>query len=173
MKRRGALLLVLVCCGVPESANPLVPAEKGVLDKALLGTWEGGDGKDVLTLVFAVKEGAVMTITAPRDAEHEPLEFEAHACTAGGAKFLNARALESGRPDSSWLIVRYQLDKAGVLTLFTLRDDAVREAIEKGTLKGESKGSPAQRVITDSVEKLRAFVAKKDVFEKFGTFKRK
>lgn len=173
MKRRLMALLLIAACGVPESVNPLVPAEKGVLDKALLGTWVGGEKDDEMVLNIAQKAGAVLLITSPRD-EKTPIVFEAHASVLDGVKYLNARAFEDGKPASNWLIVKYELAKDGSLTLYTMTDAPVREAFEKKSLKGEAKGSPAQLTITDSVEKLTAFMRKsKGLYEKFGTFTRK
>jgi hypothetical protein len=176
VKRWAALLLL--ACGVPESLNPLVPAEKAVLDKALLGTWVGGDDEsDPVTLVMAQKSGAVMTVSAPGvpgEDGKSPRGFEAHASTLDGMKYLNARAIEDGKPASNWMIVRYELSREGTLTLWAMKDGVVREAFAKKTLKGKEEGASAQLTITDSVEKLAAFIKKtKGLYEPLGTFKRK
>lgn len=172
MKRRLALLLVVLSCGFPELVSPLVPPEKGVLDKALLATWVGDKKSEEIVLKISQKSGAVLSVVSPRESK-DALMFEAHASELGGAKYLNARLFEDGAVASNWFIVKYELGKDGKLTLWTMADGPVRLALEKKELKGESKGSPAQRVITDTPEKVAAFIKKtKDLWEPFGTFTR-
>lgn len=168
----SVVALALTSCGVPLSVQPLVPPNEGVLDRALLGTWEGSDSKgEHLTLSLEVKSGAVLRVTLPRGSE-TPVVLEAHACKLGDTSYLNARFLDEGEP-SHWLIVRYQVAKDGTLTLWTMDDAPVREALAAGTLKGKSAGDPPDYLITDSVEKLRAFVRTHGVFEMFGKFNKR
>ncbi len=175
--------MVLLSCGPPVSKKPLTPAAKAVADKALLGHWRGqvagepGEDAKAVTLDVVVKAGGVMTFTLPPDTKNDrPLVFEGHVSEVGPLHLLNlSDHTDPKDPADEFILVRYEVDRAGALTVWMLSEAPLEKAIKSGALKGTFEGSPPSAVITDEPANTVAFLRKgkpAELFEKFAVFHR-
>jgi hypothetical protein len=169
------VLLALLCtCGV-ESANPLGPADKAVLDKALLGSWTSTDRKEPIDVEISLKAKGVMRLVLTGGEKEEPLEFQGHVTQLGALRLLNLQGVEDGKVQGAFVFVRYAVRADGTLETWLLQDKVVSEAVQKGTLKGRP-GSYGGTVLSDTSEKIVAFVQSQRpeaLFEAFQIFAKK
>ena len=171
-----ASLSLLTGC-LPTSSHPLGSAEKAAPDERIAGVWYGKNGEDQIFLHFVPGKGAEMQVVEvdheKKGAAHTTL-YHAFPTTIEGNHYLNVR--EGDKAD--YYFVRYQLSTAGTLTLTVMSDAVVSKAISSHKVAGKISGSEDNRDVklTDSTEKLAAFVAKADpdlqFNQKFGAFKR-
>ena len=74
-----------------------------------------------------------------------------------------------------YFFVRYRISEKGILKIWIMMDDEVREAVKKGQLKGKIKKGDGDVLITDTSENIIKFIEadhKKDIFELIFTFKK-
>ena len=171
----AASLALLTGC-LPTSVHPLGSVENAPNEERLTGTWYGKSGADQVFLHFVKGTGTEIQIV---EVDHEQKGdahttlYHAYPTVIGGNHYLNVR---EGNQEA-YYFVRYQLTN-GVLTLSLMGETAASKAISSGKLKGKITGDAQNRdvKITDSTERLAAFVGKTDpdqLFDqKFGTFKR-
>lgn len=180
--RIALVALALASCSPPESSNPLSDPAAAKADKRLDGIFTGrlGDTDGMLRLV--PKTGPYFDLVLVVDDSPKGavvLTYEAFPTALAGKSYLNLRRktftdtyAEKYELSATYIFVKYEVDKAGAVKLWTMDDDLVEDAVEAGTLKG-TRGDPVQ--LSASTEELAAFVSAADtdkLFRPFGTFKK-
>ena len=167
------LILLLASCAPAEFINPLTLPDLATADKALVGEWKEVGGND-LRVKVSIKTGGVMSFVLPFKGKASE-RFDGHVTMVGTMKVLNLRAvggeLESGR----YLYARYELSKEGLATFWLMSDSTFRQAVEAGTLKGVSTGSPGSLIVSDTPENVLRFIKAQQseaLWDKFAVFSR-
>ena len=180
--RIALVALALASCSPPESPNPLSDPATAKADKRLDGIFVGrlGDTDGMVRLV--PKEGARFDLVLVVDDSPKGavvLTYDAFPTALAGKTYLNLRRktftdtyAEKFELSPDYIFARYEFDKSGALTLWTMDSSPVSAAVKEGKLKGK-EGDPVK--LTASTEELAAFVsaAKPDeLWHPFGTFKK-
>ncbi len=174
-------LAVLASCDPPKSKNPLTDPNTALVDSRLAGVWTGRVGTEgtEATLSIFPRERAVFDVVLVGHDEKQGavvLTFEGFPSAIDGKKYWNLRAksfegeyAERPKLSDTYIFVRYEIAKDGSLALWEMDDSAAGVAVKAGTLLGfSSKDSPL--MLTDSSEKLAAFVATLAGQKGFGFF---
>jgi hypothetical protein len=184
------IVLALFAAGCFSSDNPLSEEAAAEPDRGLEGKWllefETGD---VSYLGIQVIDSRHMKLirsnqSEPRKGIDEIQEFVIFPTAAKGQKFLNLEMpLPSRDPDEKkktrrgYWFYKYQFLKDGTILLQTPTYEAIKEAVEKGALKGNAwETTWASNVdLTDSSTRILDWLIgadPKNDFSRFGTMKR-
>jgi hypothetical protein len=110
MKLRGiagvAMVSLVFLGGCYESSTPLGPADRGLVNPELLGTWVCRDAKekDVATLVVVAFDPSRYYLEW-RDKD-ETTRWAAHSSIVGGVLLHNVRELKPDGRDTKWVFMR-------------------------------------------------------------------
>jgi hypothetical protein len=149
----------LAAC-VPEFKNPL-PAESLTPDERILGVWhssEGGEHEEQLS-IFPRRSGWIDVVwiydinSDTSVSGINMLVFEGYAADVEQHKFLCLRQRqkdlgEALGSDAGYLIVHYEITKAGVLFTKPLSKECVKKLIKAGILKGRVRKHAHGETIT-------------------------
>ena len=177
LRPSAVVVMLLAACAPPEFLNPLTPAAGAKIDAALLGSWlEAKSESKPMRLEITAREGGVMSFLLPKKGKEQSLRFEGHVSVLGATRVLNLKAVEGELAGESLLLVRYELAADGTLRFWVMRDAEFRRAVKDGSLKGRtSGGSPSTVIVSDTPEKVRAFVNEQksdELWEPLASFKK-
>ncbi len=183
------LLTVALCltgCH-PESTNPLSSPTASLFDDRLDGVYVQEDDGERTFWHFrhrvapaksstAGEELAQLEVTAVNHAKNngglETRRFQALATRLGGRTYLSFIEISPGvpKPSPTFNFARYEVNWLGELRVWLASDDAFAQAVKAGQLKGKvtGSGSGSTVLLTDTTERLAAFVAAGDAKKLFG-----
>ncbi len=188
--RRGASLLILLALPgagcLPESREPITPAEQAVEEPGLLGLWGAAIEDGALHVHILRGEGAaleVLVISHEPDGSGDLDTYQAHVSLVGERRFANLHAATATEPDAisdnpaPYLLLGFELPTPDELTVRFLAEETVSRAIERGELIGEmdDAGEGVSIVITDESARIASFLAGADpatLFDQSFTFRR-
>lgn len=175
--------LALCSCVPPESVHPLSDPAHQQPDPRLSGTFVGDVNGSRGVLHLFPKTGPFLDLVLVGDDKEKGavvLTFDAFPSTLGGRTYLNLRRKTFLPPYAdgteiapAYIFARYEFRKDSALTLWTMDDTLVEQAIKAGTLEG-AVGERALQ-LTASTAALAAFVVAADdskLFKLLGTFKK-
>jgi hypothetical protein len=188
VKKTSTLVLLaalLFSCEPTRSTNPLSDPATAKADARLTGLWTGTvkDG-DVATLeILPHGKGAAIDFVLIGDDGDKGafvIQFDAFPSVIGGKSYLNLRPKiaqgEFGDPAAKvsdlYLFARYEVAKNGDLTLWTTKDEVMKDAVTSKALEGTVDHDDVK--LSESTAKLSAWVEKapETLWNKFGTFKK-
>lgn len=136
-RRIAAIALVLpLLAGCYESSLPLGPAERGVVDPELLGTWTCRDTakeRNVATLTVVAFDSSRYYLEW-RDKD-ELTRWAAHSSIVGGALLQNVRELKPDGRDTKWVFMRALSPTESKLSLSIVKDDDLKKLDEAQALR--------------------------------------
>jgi hypothetical protein len=177
-----AAALALAACEPPESTQPLSAFAGAKADPRLSGTFTGRVNDADCFVHLMPGKGAttdLVLVVHEKDKGAFTLHWQAFATTVGGKSYLNLqrktfpdRYAEKFDLSPGFIFARYELEKDGSLTLWTMQEDPLKAAIAAHTLDGVVDGDNVK--LRASSAKLAAFVEKSDakLFKRFGSFRR-
>ena len=131
MKALIALVSLAFLAGCYESSAPLGPAERGMVDPELLGTWtcrsEAKDGGTATLVVVAYD--ASRYYLEWRDKE-ETSRWAAHSSIVGGGLLHNVRELKADGRETKWVFMRALTPAPSQLLLSLVKDDDLKSLAE-------------------------------------------
>ena len=133
-----------MAAGCYEAEFPLGPANGGVLDPKLIGTWRcltnSTDDDEVVTMTVARARAGVYAVSLKEKGE-APDNYEAHTSQVGGQALLNMREIKTPPASKPWSFGRVTSLRADAFDLQIVAEaalkgvpanvDAVRKAIER------------------------------------------
>jgi hypothetical protein len=137
------LLIAGLAAGCYQSTVPLGPAERGTIDRALVGSWSCVDPKDASNraVVTSVPIDRHRYDIEWREAPDHVTRYRAYATPIGAEALLNVQEVGPTRTDPRFVFLRARPTAGGGLSIAVVQDDAV---------KGKS-GATALREITRRV----------------------
>ncbi len=169
-----AVLFFLTSC-VPTFENPLPAPKEMKPDTTLLGTWKSIPEKDESksqVSFFPRKSGWIDIViiddvdgTSSTDGVNVFI-YEAYSANVAKDTFLclRGRKKDHQSKESAYLLAHYHLSRKGVLSISLFDQDAIKNMIEKGILKGEvAKGSMDKVSVTASSDEIASAIAEKGV----------
>ena len=174
--RLAACLAFLVATGLAlagcpvESDQPLSPADQAKEDPALYGLWYAKENDEPAWFhVYRPTEAAagtieVLIVSQGADGVGDAERYRGHLSDLDGLHFANVQGpLTGDAAGGSYYLVNYRIAADGALELRLLKEATVEAAIAADRLAGErtAEGKPTDHV-TDTPERLRAFVAATD-----------
>lgn len=183
MRRLAAVaLLAVASCQPPQFDNPLSDPAGAKIDAKLVGDYRGAiDGHPVFVHVYGGENGLIDLVLVGDDDKKGAmlLTFQGFTTELGTRKFLNLKptmAKDFWGADFAtgpkWLFARYTVDAKG-LTLWQMKDDAVKDLVKAGTIKGTVDDDDV--VISSDTKTLAEWLGKPDtdkLFKQFGVFKK-
>lgn len=179
----GAALALAGC--LPDTVNPVGDPAKVAPDARLVGNWAGDMNGEKATVAVIAGEGAMLRIravTTDPDGKSEWVVLEGFPAPVKNRSYLNVKFKEEENktydPDEPYYVLRYEIADDGTLTLWTMSEQPVVDAIANGFVNGSVDPGTGDRTIhiTDSSVVLQNFIEETDpatVFaEKYATFKR-
>jgi hypothetical protein len=168
-----------VACGafitgcIPESKNPLSPADKAEVDQNLVGSWSPIDqdtGKAVPESVLHIsrdadqpRSGGLMTGTwrGFNDGDVKDAKFSIFSTKIGENTYLNLAPEELLKESKGYMILKYRLSGSR-LEMFVMDQAETAKAIEAGLILGtaerDRKGRLISALVTDTSENLSRFL---------------
>ncbi|MBL9036964.1 MAG: hypothetical protein JNG84_00485 [Archangium sp.] len=180
----AAFACLAATCEPPRTLQPIGDAATAKQDARLLGTWAGRlhDGGE-FTLSVVPHEGGplvdVVLVAADGAKGAMVLSYEGFSTTVGTQSFLSLRPKryadefgEKTEVGERYVLARYALSKAGLLTLdLALDDEAFRGAADSGVLEGREVNGIF--VLSSSSAALTSFVTKTPgAFRSWATLRR-
>jgi hypothetical protein len=170
-----AAAITLTGC-LAESEHPLAEADPAKTDSRLWGTWlsEEEDGY-MIAEVFATEKGALQIALGEHDVEGigKIDTYDAHVTQLPSGDYLNVRGADT---EDGYVFVQYKFDGTDTLTVWSMGDDQLVQAVKDGKLPGTStvEGGDVDVRITATSEQWQAFLAKAppDLFGDPTSFKR-
>jgi hypothetical protein len=141
-------------------------------DPVLAGTWKGvnSDGKPGYFHFLPQSDGSITVIIVEDGTTSNDWDVATVTATKlGPNRLLNARLLEGdGKPIADWpggtVPVLYRLDAQGGLTFALPHEEALRDAVKAGRIKGRVQtGAYGDVAITADPKALDAFFARADL----------
>lgn len=199
MNRKTLLILSVMCLALLSSGcfdkakHPLSKPENSQQDKSLAGAWHGNvEGHDVYLHAIPYPEDRPETkawmqlvhVIHPKSGSsgkgEDAVLLNMFPTAAAGRKFMNVlfrkpRQAEAGlsEVEEYYWFWKYEVSAAGVLTVWELEDEALRQAIEDGKLKGGYR--KASVYLEDSSENMLAYLLSSEgekAFRLYGQFKK-
>jgi len=165
--------LGLAGCPV-ESDAPLGPVEEAVEDPAIYGLWfsNENDASTWFHIYRATDAPAgtveVTMVSTEADNSGEMERYSGHLTRLGDLFFGNVQGpLGGGAPSGPYYIVNYRIAADGALEMRLLKGSAVQAAFAAKTLTGGTAEGKPDEYITDSSERIRAFIAASDPAQLF------
>jgi hypothetical protein len=180
MKHLRPLLVIAVCAlltgCLPESVNPIAPPSMSVTEPRLEGVWQPVPGKGEKTgadcyhfhLRWA-QDGRlrspwidVLGVDHPeRAGDLTTTKSRMLPAKIGDRSYLSYAEMKPGRPAATFEFLRYDFDWRGRLRMWPAEEQPFIDAVRTGKLRGTvtGKGSSASVVLTDTSERIAAFVA--------------
>ena len=156
--------------------NPLSDSARDKPDERLLGKWINKDEKEKGGFVqfdAGANREINVSFLGGKSEEKNPL-FTALTTTIGSHYYMSLNPTNEDR-DKGYLLARYEM-KGDEMTVWLLDSDKVKVAIGQKKLKGEvGQGAAPTITITDTADKVRAFLASpesNELFKYLGTFER-
>jgi hypothetical protein len=170
-----ATAILLAGC-IAESEHPVAEADPAKSDPRLWGSWlsEEEDGY-MIAHVFATEKGALQIAIAEHDVEGVGKidTYDAHATQLPSGDYLNVKGAET---EDGYVFVKYKFDGTDQLSVWSMQDDKLVQAVKDGKLPGTTKqeGGDTDVRITATSEQWQAFLAKApaDLFGDPTRFKR-
>jgi hypothetical protein len=161
---------------IAESEYPVAEADPAKSDPRLWGSWlsEEEDGY-MIAHVFATDKGALQIAIAEHDVEGigKIDTYDAHVTQLPSGYYLNVKGAET---EDGYVFVKYKFDGTDQLTVWSMQDDKLVQAVKGGKLPGTTKaeGSDIDVRITASSKEWQAFLAQApaDFFGEPTSFKR-
>jgi hypothetical protein len=159
-----------------ESEHPLAAADPAKTDQRLWGSWlsEEEDGY-MIAHVFATENGALQIAIAEHDVEGIGTmdSYDAHVTHLPSGEYLNVKGADT---EDGYVFVKYRFDGPDQLSVWSMQDEKLVQAVKDGTLPGTStvEGGDVDVRITATSEQWQAFLAKAppDLFGEPTSFKR-
>ena len=122
------LLLLLPLAACYQSTVPLGPAERGTIDRALVGSWSCVDPKDATNraVVTSVPIDRHRYDVEWREAPDHVTHYRAYATTIGGEALLNVQEVAGGRADPRFVFLRARPVAGGGLAMAVVQEDALK-----------------------------------------------
>lgn len=133
---RVIVLSLVVLSGCYESATPLGPAERGMVNSEFLGTWNcrnAADEANVATLQVVAFDSSRYYLEW-RDKD-ETTRWAAHSSIVGGALLHNVRELKADGRDTKWVFMRVLSPTESRLLLAVVKDDDLKKLGEPEALR--------------------------------------
>ena len=158
----AALALCALLCGCLVSLHPLSSRAEAAPDEQLFGVWYAHDeGEDLTYLhVGRGKKGMTeaMLVEHGGDGTYKISRYTAFPTRFEGMTLLNVISPEDHKDTKGYDIMRYHID-GNRLSLALMSEDAVKQAIKDGKLKGKVEpGTYGDTTITASGKELLAFI---------------
>ena len=161
-------LVALAAACIPIFDHPLTPEAESTLDESLLGTWTWMEQDGPGYMHLGAEHGRIQMVIVEQDDDgsQDVSVLSGHTSQLGAHRYLNLRFVyREGQRDvqeykDTWMFLLYRTD-AGALTIESMRNDEVKDAIEAGTLDGEAvedSGWLPMMHVTSDAESVRAFV---------------
>ena len=180
-----AAALVLSAC-LPDSINPLGDPQTAAPDPRLVGNWSGTMNDEPATLAVTAGEGAMLdfrVVTRDSEGKEEWVKLSGFPAALKDRTYINVKFVEEADKvydpkEENFYVCRYVLSDDGTLTVWTMAEQPVVDAIADGRINGSVDGSKENRNIhiTDSNVMLADFLgsANPDVVfsNKFAVFQR-
>lgn len=133
---RAILLSLAFLGGCYESSTPLGPAERGMVNPELLGSWICRDASKEANVasLLVVAFDASRYYLEWRDKE-ETTRWAAHSSIVGGALLHNVRELKPDGRDTKWVFLRALTPTASELRLWVVKDDDLKKLGEADALR--------------------------------------
>ena len=159
-----------------ESEHPLAEADPAKTDPRLWGTWlsEEEDGY-MIAEVFATEKGALQIALGEHDVEGigKIDTYDAHVTQLSSGYYLNVKGAET---ENGYVFVKYKFDGTDQLTVWSMQDDKLVQAVKDGALPGSStvEGGDIDVRITATSEQWQTFLSKApaELFGEPTSFKR-
>jgi len=122
--------------GCYESSTPLGPAERGMVNPQLLGTWICRDAAreaNVATLLVVAFDSSRYYLEW-RDKD-ETSRWAAHSSIVGGALLHNVRELKADGRDTKWSFMRALTPTESQLLLSVVEEDDIKKLSEPDALR--------------------------------------
>jgi len=171
-----AAALALTGC-YDTTTHPLGTTAGITPDPALTGTWKGvnSDGKPGYLHFLPQSDGSITVLIVEDGTGDNDWDVATITTTRLGAnRWMNARLVESdGKPDTDappgTVPVLYRIDGQGTLTVALPHEEALRDAVTSGRVKGRVEdGAYGDVTITADPEALDAFFARPDAGKLFS-----
>src|SRR5258706_2819421 len=133
---RAVVLLFAFLSGCYESSTPLGPAERGMVNPELLGTWvcrNAANEAEVATLVVVAFDSSRYYLEW-RDKDETP-RWAAHSSIVGGVLLHNVRELKTDGRDTKWVFMRALTPTESQLRLAIVKDDDLKKLSEPEALR--------------------------------------
>jgi hypothetical protein len=147
---------------IAESEHPLAEADAAKSDPRLWGSWlsEEEDGY-MIAHVFATEKGALQIAIAEHDVEGigKIDTYDAYVSQLPSGNYLNVKGPET---ENGYVFVKYEFDGTDQLSVWSMQDDKLVQAVKDGKLSGTStvEGGDVDVRITATSEQWQAFLAK-------------
>jgi len=159
-----AIIVVSFLACVPYSDNSLTDPGEQNIDSSLLGTWFWKDKDETGYVHIGLDEDSrllrfVMAVF-DKDGELDTSQFSGHTSSIEGNTYLN---LCPSNDPGGYMFVKYSVKKE-TLAIALTSADAVKKAINNGSLSGEvKKGQWSSSIhITEGQKKLQQFMIRND-----------
>ena len=145
-----------------ESEHPLAAADPAKTDQRLWGSWlsEEEDGY-MIADVFATENGTLQIAIAEHDVEGIGTidSYDAHVTQLPSGDYLNVKGADT---EDGYVFVKYRFDGPDQLSVWSMQDEKLVQAVKDGTLPGTStvEGGDVDVRITATSEQWQAFLAK-------------
>ena len=157
-----ALTAAMMLAGcLAESEHPIAAANPAKNDPRLWGTWrsEEEDG-DVVAHVFATEADTLRVSIAEHGVEGmgDVDSYDAHVTQLPAGDYLNVMGPDT---EDGYVFVKYQLTGTDQLSVWSMENEKVVQAVKDGTLPGTIKqdGSDVDVRITATSQQWQAFLA--------------
>lgn len=192
-------LMIFSACSEPHSLNPLSDPAEATIDEEIIGTWTGFLEllDETILLHFIPGENRLTDIVVVAYQEGQPGSLglaRMFPTVINGDRYMNVMWREltddySSNPDRypTYYFYKYQFLPENALKLWSFSATPVREAINKGIIKGRLPSYkdpetnlpvavfPDEPVITDSSKNIVNFfqsIEDDELFELIGTFRK-
>ena len=133
----GVVLVSLALLGgCYESATPLGPAERGMVNPDLLGTWScreaTKEAKAATLLVMGFDSSRYYLEWRDKD---ETTRWAAHSSIVGGALLHNVKELKADGRDAQWVFMRALTPTESQLHLALVKSDDLKKLSEQEALR--------------------------------------
>jgi hypothetical protein len=131
-----ALVSLGLLSGCYESSTPLGPADRGMVNPEILGSWNcksAADESNVATLLVLAYDSSRYVLEW-RDKE-ETTRWAAHSSIVGGALLHNVRELKPDGRDTKWVFLRALTPTESDLALAVVKDDDLGRLSEPDALR--------------------------------------
>lgn len=180
-----AAALTLSAC-LPDSINPLGDPQSAAPDPRLVGNWSGTMNDEPATLAVTAGEGAKLdfrVVTQGAEGKEDWVKLSGFPATLKNQTYINVKFIEETDKvydpgEQNYYVCRYVLTDDGTLTVWTMAEQPVVDAIAAGRINGSVDGSKENRNIhiTDSNVVLADFLGSANLdhlfSNKFAVFQR-
>jgi hypothetical protein len=128
MRIACVLLLAAVLSACYQSAVPLGPAERGTIDRALIGSWSCVDPKDASNraVVTSVPIDRHRYDIEWREAPDHVTHYRAYATRVGSEALLNVEEVGPARTEPRFVFLRARPVPGGGLSIALVQEDALK-----------------------------------------------